>query len=173
MPYSPDDPKFDPAERQVRTTAQTAIGARLRPDHPGFWPDARIDLTDARLIGLDFSGITVGEFRADHARFDDDAKFGGATFNTRAWFRGASFSRDAGFDQTTFHGDTWFHGATFKGNIRFSGARFHGDAEFGEARFRRDHPPVWPVWPEAFAEPAGLVWVDPDPDPPAAPPNGP
>jgi len=299
MPYDPDDPAIEPAERQVRTTAQTAIAERLRPDHPGYWPDARIDLTGSHLIGLDFSGVSVGEFTADRARFGGDAVFSGATFNENASFRGATFSRDAGFDEATFNatggfvgatfsrdagfrratfnryagfsgamfnGNAGFGGAAFNGNTRFDGATFNGDAGFNgltfkgdagfdgvtfngnswfrgatfnmyagfreatfnenawfreatfdrvaefskttfnmdagfgeasfsgdavfaeatfnenasfreatfdqlvgfsEARFCRDHPPVWP---DGFAEPAGLVWADP---PAASPDPGP
>lgn len=135
MPYDPDDRATEPAERQVRTTAQTVIAERLRPDHPGFWPDARIDLTDAHLIGLDFSGIIVGEFAADHARFGGDAVFSRATFGN-AWFRGAAFSRDAGFDEAMFNGDAWFGGTTFNRDAGFRRAIFNRYAGFNETTFK-------------------------------------
>ena len=157
MPYDPDDPDTDPAEREVRATAQTALAERLRRGHPGFWSDAVIDLTTARLIDLDFSNTVIAEFTADRARFDGDARFGGARFDGDARFRGARFDGDAGFDWTTFAGGTrfekatfsraalfvkatfsryaWFDGATFAGGAWFDGATFGGDAWFREATF--------------------------------------
>ena len=268
MPYDPDNPQTEPAERQVRTAAQTAIAERLHPDHPGFWRDARVDLTDAYLIDLDFRGITVGEFKADRARISGDAQFGEATFSEGARFVGATFNGGARFDEATFDkcagfreatfggiaefgratfggnaefgkaefngnvkfdpatfnagarfdwatfngnaefdgvtfpggasfgkatfngythfsaatfvGPALFLGATFGGYTQFDGATFPGGADFGAAKFRRGHAPVWPA---GWAEPAGIVWVDPpaagsgpDPGPPtgaADPPTGP
>lgn len=196
MPYDPNDPEFDPSERQVRTTAQSAIGARLRREHPGFWPEARIDLSGAHLIGLKFHRIDVLTFDAVGATFDGDTGFGGATFRRSAGFGGANFHGPTVFSHSSFHGKAGFDKATFSGGAAFFGARFGGDpalvggtaflgatfvgaAWFGEAtfsgntqfdgaRFRRDRPPVWP---EGFAEPAGIVWEPPDPvpDPPAVP----
>jgi len=305
MPYDPDSSNTGPAERQVRTAAQTAIGRRLRLDHPGFWPDARIDLTGAHLIDLDFSGVIVREITADgatfsgntwfdkarfggvagfsDARFAGFAGFGGASFSGNAWFNKATFSWDAGFDKArfsrnavfekaifsrnagfdmatfsenarfneatfsrsawffearfggaavfgeatfsenavfdkatfsrnavfdkaifsgnagfnmaTFNGDVWFGGATFNQDARFSQAAFNqsarfekatfswkawfGGATFSEvvrfdgAQFPHKHPPVWP---DGFAEPTEIVYVDPpaaDPDPDPDPPAGP
>lgn len=147
MPYEPDDPATEKAERQVRTAAQIAISERLRPDHPGFWTDARIDLTDAYLIDLDFRGITVGEFKADRATFSeryawfDKATFNGhagfreATFNGYAWFENATFNEDAGFDKATFGGSAAFRDATFSKGAGFDKATFSKDAWFDKATF--------------------------------------
>jgi hypothetical protein len=109
MPYDPDDPATDPAEREVRTTAQTVLAERLRPEHHGFWPDAHIDLTAACLINPDFGGIVVRVFAARSARFDGHAGFGGATFNG-----------DAGFSKAMF-GSATFVAARFGEDIRFGG----------------------------------------------------
>lgn len=248
MPYDPDHSKADPAEREVRTTAQTALAERLRPDNAGFWPDAQINLTGAYLIDLDFRSISVRAFMAHGATFSgyasfteatfsgyagfyeatfsknawfDKAKFGGnagfyeAKFGGYAWFTETTFSRDASFGQAKFGGWAWFNKAAFGGKAEFNGATFSetawfdeatfskdavfekttfgesasfyeamfgGNAGFAEATFHRDCPPMWP---DRFAEPAGIVWVDPsapdpgsgtDPDPPpglAHPPSAP
>jgi hypothetical protein len=165
MPYDPDDPAAEAAERQVRTTAQTAIAARLRPDHPGFWADAQIDLAGAYLVEPRFARITAASFNATTATFNGDARFDGATFNEYAAFGRATFNGHAVFGEVTFSRDAVFGGATFSGH-----------AGFGGATFSRDHPPVWP---DGFGGAAGIVWEPegpPDPDPqadPADPPTGP
>ncbi|GAA1954759.1 pentapeptide repeat-containing protein [Catenulispora subtropica] len=138
MPYDPDDPKTEPAERQVRTTAQTAIAARLYPDHPGFWHDARIDLAGAYLIDWNFVGFTVGEFKADRATFSGGAGFGRATFTGDAHFVGATFTLATYFGGGTFNGAAWFNGATFSGSASFGGATFSDFAGFGGATFSGD-----------------------------------
>ena len=135
MPYDPDEQQTDPAERQVRTTAQTAISDRLRPDHPGFWLDAEIDLTGANLIDLNFKGITAGSFGARGATFSGHAAFSEAMFSGQARFSKATFSGEARFDKATFGGDAWFDEATFGAYAWFRGATFGGDAGFGEAKF--------------------------------------
>lgn len=194
LPYDPDDPaKAD--EREVRTTAQTVLIERLHADHPGFWAGAEIDLRGAHLIDFDLSRATVAVLRAERARFSGDAWFGEATFSGDALFDAATFSANAWFAEVTFSGDAVFDAATFSENAVFSKARFSGNAWFGEARFsekawfdeatfslyagfggarlRRDRPPVWP---EGFAEPAGIVWDLPDPPvsaPSPAPSAGP
>ncbi|NUR00858.1 MAG: hypothetical protein HOY79_31330 [Streptomyces sp.] len=88
MPYDPDDADAEPAERQVRSTAQVAIAARLRPDHPGFWADAQIDLTSAYLISPRFGRVVAANFYATDATFSGFAEFGGAMFTGIAWFTG-------------------------------------------------------------------------------------
>jgi uncharacterized protein YjbI with pentapeptide repeats len=135
MPYDPDDPDTEPAERQVRTTAQSAIAARLRPDHPGFWADAQVNLADAYLIEPQFDNITVDSFTATRATFSGDAKFGEATFSGEAHFGKATFSREAHFGEATFSREAWFGEATFSREAWFGEATFSGDAWFGKARF--------------------------------------
>lgn len=162
MPYDPDDPKTELAERQVRTTAQTAIAERLRPDHPGFWFDARIDLSGAYLTEATFSDIIASTFRVSGATFGENVTFEGATFagfaafdeatfhgevnfrmatfSTGTWFKKAIFRRTASFQKATFERIAMFYGATFHGTVRFSGATFNGEAWFDEATFH------WSVW---------------------------
>jgi hypothetical protein len=147
MLYNPDDPAAEPAERQVRTTAQSAIVARLRRGHPGFWTDARIDLTDAYLIEPQFDRITANSFNATRATFSGDvrftdatfsgrAEFGQATFGGHAVFNGATFDGRVIFSEATFSGDAWFAETTFGGEgAGFNKAAFSGRAEFGRATF--------------------------------------
>ncbi|WP_194915345.1 pentapeptide repeat-containing protein [Catenulispora rubra] len=229
MPYDPGGPDSEPAERQVRTTAQAIIGERLRPGHLGFWPNANIDLAGAYLIDFSLQGATVGHFDANQATFNgvtwlDEVTFGqmarfgkatfdsvarfsktvfvggarfeGVTFNGLAWFSGAKFATwarldevtfngNADFDETVFDGDVlfgdslfgkavtfsqavfagdastfgaaaYFNKATFDGDVSFDQATFGGNVRFDGATFHRDHAPIWP---EGFAEPAGLVWA--------------
>lgn len=59
----------------------------------------------------------------------------------------------------------------------FDKATFRGPARFNKATFRRAHPPMWP---DGFAEPAGIVWEpggppipEPGPDSPAGPADPP
>lgn len=135
MPYDPDGPEANKSEREIRITAQTAITDRLRPDHPGFWPYAHINITDAYLIDPDFSRIAVGEFTANRATFSGDAKFDGATFGGDVEFYGATFGEDALFGEARFGGHARFSRAGFGGNARFQMATFSRDAWFNEARF--------------------------------------
>lgn len=93
MPYDPADFTTEPAERQVRMTAQTAIAARLRPEHPGFWTGAQIDVTGAYLIEAQSDRITADRFDATRATFSGYALFDGATFSGDARFSEATFSR--------------------------------------------------------------------------------
>ena len=135
MPYDPASPDTEPAERQVRTTAQTAIAARLRPEHPGFWAGAQVDLTGAYLIDPDFGDITADFFNATGATFDGPAFFSRATFNLTAGFAGATFSEAAHFTRATFNGRAEFDAATFSGYSEFDRATFNQDAGFGKAMF--------------------------------------
>ncbi|MEY9888444.1 hypothetical protein ABIA31_002084 [Catenulispora sp. MAP5-51] len=160
MPYDPDDPTTEPAEREVRTTAQTVLAERLRPKHPGFWSNARIDLSAAYLINPDFHGVVVGRFAAEGSRFDEPAAFNGATFGRHAWFTAATFSGHAIFEGAMFNAGAVFAGATFSEQAVFARVTFSGDAKFDGAKFRRDLPPVWP---DGFTEPTGILWEPPDP----------
>jgi hypothetical protein len=120
MHYDPDDPAIDKAERQVRATAQTAVATRLRPDHPGFWPDAEIDLRDAYLPDIRFDRISVRGFNADLAIFSGGTVFERATFRRFAVFRGATFTGRTGFDRAMFIGGAGFSGAIFKERVWFN-----------------------------------------------------
>jgi hypothetical protein len=188
LPYDPASPDTEPAERQVRTTAQTAIAARLRPGHPGFWVGARVDLTGAYLIDPYFDDITADFFHAVGATFGGPAFFSGATFNLTAGFAGATFSEAAQFTRATFNCDAVFSGAKFNQGAQFNEAAFSGGAGFDSATFIEDAwfdratfsgSPVFggatfiegawfdsatfsrdrpPVWPGGSAEPVGIVW---------------
>lgn len=195
MPY---DPKTaEPAEQQVRTTAQTVITERLHHDHPSYWSGAEVDLTGAHLINLKFDGITTGTFTATGATFSGYAGFDEATFSGDAWFGGATFSGDAGFGRATFSGVAMFDKATFSKGARFGRAAFSGVASFFKATFSGDgwfggatfsrvalfrgatfgggagfdeatFNRTWvPVWPDGFAEPTGIVWEPTDSADPA------
>lgn len=144
MPYQPD--KAEPAEREVRTTAQTVLAERLHPNHPGHWPNAAIDLRGAQLFDLDFSDTVIGQLRAERATFTERAAFSAATFTGPATFSEATFTGLATFTEATFTGaalfdlaaftnPAWFSGVTFAGGVTFSGASFTRDATFSEATF--------------------------------------
>lgn len=137
MPYDPDT--AEPAERQVRTTAQTAIGKRLHPDHPGFWAGAEVDLSGAHLIDLGFSEITADTFIASGATFAGETRFEGATFRGVASFHKATFNGYVGFLKAMFGWATVFVGATFD-VAAFGGATFGKDARFDGTAFGGD---VW------------------------------
>jgi hypothetical protein len=141
----PDATESGSGEQEVRSTAQSELASRLRPTHPGYWPQARIDLTGAGLRDLDFSGCVLGE-----ALFDNSVFTGATRFN-----------------QTTFGGDTWFTGARFGTRVRFKdavfthkvgflGARFPDDTKFAGATFNPDDGPLWPA---GFDEPEGIIWL--------------
>lgn len=134
MPYNPDT--AEAAERQVRTTAQTAIGTRLYTNHPGFWSDAAVDLAGAYLIDLSLIGITADFFTAIGATFSGDARFDATTFNGSARFDGATFGGIAAFKGVTFGGIAAFNGATFGGRAWFGRAKFDWGAEFDKATFK-------------------------------------
>jgi uncharacterized protein YjbI with pentapeptide repeats len=137
-------------ERQVRLTAQRILATHLCPGD-AYWPDIDLDLTDATLIDLDFSGCRLGSARFDGAVFVGAARFDGARFLGAVRFDGARFTSDAGFAETRFEANARFDGTVFSGDAdfvaaefisessadgaRFVGARFAGMARFSRARF--------------------------------------
>ena len=151
MPYNPDLDVADKAEPEVRAAAQTVLAERLQETHPGFWKHAEIDLRGARLVDLDFTGVTIDRLlmaKASHIGFTE---FDGATFTSFAGFSDVAFSAGVRFDGATFQGDARFDRATFQGDARFDGARFYGHAEFGEAIFHKH---------AVFGKPG--IWNNPD-----------
>jgi uncharacterized protein YjbI with pentapeptide repeats len=151
-------------ERQVRLTAQRILTAHLHYPSPAsepgprragrrpvpapaaFWPDIRLDLNGATLLGLDLSDCRIADAYFADATFTGDAYFPGATFSGNVWFDGATFTRAAQFDGATFtriaqfHSATftwgaWFHSATFTGDAWFVGATVTGNAQFVNATF--------------------------------------
>ncbi|WP_051766848.1 pentapeptide repeat-containing protein [Saccharothrix syringae] len=142
-------------EREVRLTAQRILTRHLRPGDnfrtsvPMFWPGLDLDLTDAVLIDLDFSGCHLrvalfdkatftGETWFEQATFTGAATFGGATFTDYAWFEQATFAAHAWFVGTTFTDDANFEKATFAAHASFGRTRFTGDTRFDRATFIRD-----------------------------------
>ncbi|GAA1954752.1 pentapeptide repeat-containing protein [Catenulispora subtropica] len=134
MPYNPDS--TEPAELQVRTTAQAAVADRLRPTHPGFWSDAEVDLSGAYLTRLHFEKVTTSSFNASGASFNGPAYFEEATFGV-AIFTEAIFKKQAWFHMATFSGIAAFHETTFSDNAGFELASFGTGALFGGATFER------------------------------------
>lgn len=192
MPYDPEDPETEPAERQVRTTVQDVLADRLVPGHPGFWSNALINLDGAHLIDVAFNKIVVHVFSARGATFSGGAIFDQATFENgffiRATFNGytrfykAVFIEKGVFDRSVFTRHTLFTEAAFSGlTATYTGALFRGDTtrfdgvtfnvrhlSFAGATFCRDRPPIWPA---EFDEPAGIVWDSADPPTPVRDPN--
>ncbi|MEH1017498.1 pentapeptide repeat-containing protein [Micromonospora sp. CPCC 206060] len=150
-------PAVDPREeRQVRLAAQRILARHLRPTapegepHPLYWgPQVVLDLTEAVLTDLDFTGCHLHKATFTKAHFGGDAGFGGAAFGVAARFDGVTFGGDAGFggaafggyagfDGVTFGGVAGFGGVTFGGVAGFGGVTFGGDAGFGGAAFGGD-----------------------------------
>jgi hypothetical protein len=156
----------DPVEeRQVRLTAQRILATHLRGDRPHsglprsprFWGDMRLDLTNATLIGIDFTACRMAAATFDGATFSGDARFDGATFRGDAGFDNAGFDGVAGFDKASFDGvagfggvtiwnDAGFREAIFRGDVRFDGAAFNAGSEaFQGARVSTGHAHAWPT----------------------------
>ncbi|MEV0649937.1 pentapeptide repeat-containing protein [Phytomonospora sp. NPDC050363] len=136
-------------EYEVRLTAQTLIADHIRaprthdserdtalpkPDS-NFWGSARINLTGAHLIGLNFDHCHLTDARFDKATFTGGAGFDEASFAGGAWFDKASFAGYAGFREATFTGYAGFSEASFAGSAWFDKASFAGAAGFREASF--------------------------------------
>ncbi|GAA1966348.1 pentapeptide repeat-containing protein [Catenulispora subtropica] len=133
MAVDPD--KGDPAETEVRRTAQTVLAKRLQPDHAGFWEDADVDLRGSHLIEFDLSGAVMRSINVAKAIFTGEAHFERVSVAGDAQFGDVKFEHYAGFLDTEFGGDAWFGGVAFEGYTEFSGAQFRGDALFEAARF--------------------------------------
>ncbi|MEU1883465.1 pentapeptide repeat-containing protein [Streptosporangium sp. NPDC020072] len=140
-------------ERQVRLTAQRILADHLhyptppdpakrrrwqRPAAPStrFWPNIRLDLTDATLIDLNFTSCRIAEARFDRANFQGHAVFEKATFQRSAGFAGANFHGHVAFVEANFQGLARFEGANFHGHAIFAKVTFQGHAEFEKANFQ-------------------------------------
>jgi hypothetical protein len=167
MPYDPMVPDADPLEGNVRLTAQRLLEERLRPDHPGFWDEADVDLTGACLIDAAFTRCRFRKAQFIKARFHGATLVSLADFTWRTWFDGAhffdtawfgfsNFHNQSSFKGTEFHGEADFHGARFGGDVvvRFTGATFHdrfgfehvahvNEIDFSDAEFSSTHSLVW------------------------------
>ncbi|MEH0983039.1 pentapeptide repeat-containing protein [Micromonospora sp. CPCC 205556] len=154
---STDEPTRNSSEeRQVRLTAQRILARHLQPRthdataNPLYWgPEMVLDLTEATLVNLDFTGCHLhnatftsatfaGDAKFDEATFTGVARFEKATFACNASFGEATFSGLAWFSKTTFTGYAWFGKATFAGNVSFGRATFTGYASFSAATFGSD-----------------------------------
>ena len=145
MPFDTDD--GDPSERQVRTTAQRVLGERLRPEHMGFWSDAKVDLRGATLIDLQFDGIITNVALFHGVKFAGNTWFKGAVFGGESSFSDAVFAGQAAFDGCRFAAgvsfakanfqDAWFRGAVFEGYATFDNTTFKENAWFKRASFNR------------------------------------
>jgi uncharacterized protein YjbI with pentapeptide repeats len=152
-------------ELQVRMTAQRILVAHLKPEATDkFWLDIDLDLSEAHLYSLDFSGSRIrnaqfigsqfsGVAFFSGAHFDEDASFDRAQFGGAAWFGGAPTSftaeqftdyaihgtaelhEDDLFRPTHFGGDAFFSAAHFSEDAFFGGVQFDGAAVFDEAQF--------------------------------------
>jgi uncharacterized protein YjbI with pentapeptide repeats len=137
-------------ERQVRLTAQRIISDHLRytetqppscghrrvaDPNAGFWPNIRLDLTDATLLNFDFSNCRATHAEFDRATFTGDADFSEATFTGDAKFRETTFTGQAVFDRATFHQEAWFHSATIADTAWFIQATFNSGAVLREVTF--------------------------------------
>lgn len=135
MPYEVDADSADDGERQVRVTAQSLVAERLRPDHPGFWRDAQLDLDGACLIDAVFDRCAFAHASFKDARFIGNVSFKSVAFESDVSFEKASFRDDATFDGSTFACESSFIRASFQAGASFLDVTFEGAATFEEATF--------------------------------------
>jgi hypothetical protein len=142
----------------LQRKALSMLAAHLRPG-PRFWPRQGLDLTGARLIGLDLADCQLQALRLDRAvvvgasqlqRISVAGPMSArqAIFTGDVWLEHATIHGAANFDAASFRADAWlggarfrdaaiFAGATFNGHAWFSRCEFDGPAQFSEAVFRR------------------------------------
>ncbi|MFJ2900100.1 pentapeptide repeat-containing protein [Streptomyces sp. NPDC087218] len=95
------------AELAVRRAAQDLLTARLRPSDAGrFWPDARLPLSGATLVGLDLSGCRLAYADFTGTQFHGATRLDGVLFT-----HGALFRLPDGCGSATFHGPVLHEGA--------------------------------------------------------------
>lgn len=70
---------------------------------------------------LDFTGHVFYQCIASNCIFEQDAWFGGATFEGDTWFDNVIFTKDVWFDGAIFMGDAYFVNTKFKAQSRFDG----------------------------------------------------
>ncbi|WP_024804192.1 pentapeptide repeat-containing protein [Nocardia sp. BMG51109] len=138
-----------PGERHVRDTIVRELANRLRPDHPGFWHHAVIDLSGARLDDpADFSGCTIDRCVCIGTMFGDDVSFREATFEGNASFRKAVFEGNASFRNATFKSMALFAQATFERRATFEDVEWTGERNVRTATFAQGSP-----FPDQLASP--------------------
>jgi uncharacterized protein YjbI with pentapeptide repeats len=153
-------PEDDQQETKVRERAQAILVTHLRPDAgESFWENTDLDLSGARLTGLDLTGCRVrrGVFDGCHLSGTTSlrrAEFGalsctGAVIAGEGWFdeltvtgetswQHTRFADAASFGNARLHGRARFDHASFAGQAVFAGAEFGGDTTFDDAVFRGD-----------------------------------
>ncbi|RJQ85547.1 pentapeptide repeat-containing protein [Amycolatopsis panacis] len=138
---APLDEKPDPAESEVRLTAQRIVSKHLRwprqeAEPPvAFWADIDLDLRYARLVGLDFRDCRVRELDFTGASFSGHAVFEGLLVEGQSRFNESKFEW-ASFRKAVFSRRSWFHQSSFSTRADFSLAKFKGGASFVSAVLR-------------------------------------
>ncbi|MDG4805238.1 pentapeptide repeat-containing protein [Micromonospora sp. WMMD1120] len=138
---APDD---EPRETEVRRSAQRVLTRHLRADDAAHWPEARLDLSGARLVDFDATGCTLVDADFTGAVFDGATSFAAAT--TRGPLRlGAAVLGDVVFDGLATDGGVVLDDARVAGRASFDGAdltglscrrsRFAGPTSFHRATF--------------------------------------
>jgi hypothetical protein len=145
-------------EPSLQRNTLSMLAGHLRPG-PRFWPYQRVDLTGARLTGLDLADCHVRELVLDRAVIAGASQLQRlsvagpmaarqVTFGGDVWLEHAAIGGEARFDGASFRADVWcggarfrdavsFAAATFDGHAWFSRCEFDGSVEFAEAVFRR------------------------------------
>ncbi|THV40932.1 pentapeptide repeat-containing protein [Glycomyces buryatensis] len=133
----------------MRLIAQEILERHLNPlaEEGLFWEHSRLNLRNAYLDAVDFSGchITCADFLGATsfgatafrgANFPGFAVFKGATFSSSTDFLGANFPDYANFEDVAFLGFVDFKGATFSGGAEIGFATFSGIPLFAKTEFR-------------------------------------
>ncbi|MGW0518904.1 pentapeptide repeat-containing protein [Crossiella sp. NPDC003009] len=137
----------DPAELEVRRTAQDLLAEHLRPlrDQEGkpqnvaFWEGMKVNLYGATLGELRFDYCEFSEANFEKAHFIGSTGFPGARFLGQARFVEAVFGGWwVDFESARFEGTTCFRWAKFKVNALFQRSVFMQNAEFSRAEFYQD-----------------------------------
>lgn len=121
----------DPAEAQVRRTAQRVIRASLPTAGSG--PPYTLDLSGARLDRFNLSGKHVGLLGAQGATIVNGASFTDTSFSGSVFLTGASVHGPVAFVRTTFGAGTGFRDFTAHDEVRFEDVSFALPPDFGQA----------------------------------------
>ncbi|MFF9573364.1 pentapeptide repeat-containing protein, partial [Streptomyces sp. NPDC014685] len=108
LPVGAGDPdEGQRAELAVRQAAQNLLTTHLRPTDPErFWPDAKLPLSGATLVGLDLSGCWPAYADFTGAQFHGTTRLDHVLFT-----HGALFRLPDGGGSATFHGPVRHDGA--------------------------------------------------------------
>jgi Pentapeptide repeats (9 copies) len=178
---SKPDPQAVQDELAVRLVAQRILirhlrlrGAiDLRTGRSALWRDMVLDLSEACLVGADFSGCVFGQVDFGKAifygttsfrgcTFTKPAKFARSAFNSEARFARCSFRERADFDEVSFCKDAEFTDASFTWGATFEGATFTDAPDFSGATIRRPADgEVQRTWPGGWRLRCddGICWL--------------